>query len=106
MAVTHVTDKSFDEFVSTSGVAVVDFWADHCGPCKAIKPFVEGIATKLAGQVKIGMVDVDEECKLAGRMDIGSIPHFNIYKDGEIVDTIVGALPPDKLLARISSHLG
>lgn len=105
MAPVHVTSRSFDEFISAAGVSVVDFWAPWCAPCLALKPVMENLNSKLTHKVSIGMVDVEEECALAGRMEIGSIPHINVYKDGEIVDTIVGVLPPDKLAARINKHL-
>jgi thioredoxin 1 len=102
MSVSHVTGKNFDEFVSGNGVTVVDFGAPWCAPCKAMKPVMDDFAKKHAGKVRVAMVDVEEECALAGRMHISSLPHIAVYKNGELVETLVGALPPAKLAEKIS----
>lgn len=105
MSVSELSGKDYAEFVSRKGVVLVDFWADWCGPCKAMKPVLNEIGKKLSGKVRVGMVDVDEECALAGQMQISSLPHFAIYKDGKMVDSIQGALPPASLNSRIEKFL-
>jgi len=105
MSVSNLTGQNFDEFVSGAGVTVVDFWADWCAPCRAMKPIVESLGSELGGKVKVGLVDIEEECGLAGSQSVSSLPHFNIYKDGKIVDTIAGALPPALFKKRVAQYI-
>lgn len=110
MAVTHpvaVTDGDFQEQVEQhQGLTMVDFWAAWCGPCQIIAPVVEQIAEEFEGQVKVAKVDVDANQKVAFRFNVRSIPSILFFKNGEHVDTVVGAVPKAYLVERIEKHLG
>lgn len=97
-----VTSKNFDEFVN--GVAVVDYWASWCGPCKMLAPVLEQVADQLP-TVKFGKVNVDEENELANAAEVQAIPNVCIYKNGELVDRIIGVQPLAKIVETIKKHL-
>ncbi len=93
-AVVTLTDSTFEEEVLKSDVPVlVDFWASWCGPCLRIAPIIEELATELAGKVKVGKVDVDENQQSAINYGVQSIPTLILFKDGKIAERIVGAVP-------------
>jgi thioredoxin 1 len=91
-------DATFDKEVLKSDVPVlVDFWAVWCGPCKAIAPAVEQLASEYKGKVKVAKMDVDEHQQVPQQYGIRSIPTLLVFKGGRVVDTIVGAVPKAKL---------
>lgn len=91
-------DATFDKEVLKSDVPVlVDFWAVWCGPCKAIAPHVEELATAYKGKVKVAKMDVDQHQQVPQQYGIRSIPTLLVFKGGRVVDTIVGAVPKSKL---------
>ena len=94
----HVTDDNFDTEVLSSEIPVlVDFWAEWCGPCKMIAPILEEIASEYAGKVKVCKVDVDANPDVPGKFNIRGIPTLIMFKDGNAVDTKVGALSKSQL---------
>ena len=105
-AAIKITSENFESEVVKSAVPVlVDFWAEWCGPCRMVLPIVEEIAGELAGKAKVGKVNVDESPELASQFDVASIPTLLIFKNGAVVDQMVGALPKPKLLERLKAQL-
>jgi thioredoxin 1 len=109
MAGDHVqtfTDSNFDETVIKSGApVVVDFWAEWCGPCKRLAPTVDALATEYAGKVTVGKLDVDGNPNTATKFQIRGIPTVMIFKDGQVVESIVGLAQKDDLKRAIDKHL-
>lgn len=102
-----VDDATFaTEIEGVEGLAMVDFWAEWCGPCKMVAPVVKQLASEYEGQLKVGKLDVDENQQTAMRFNIRSIPSILFFKDGKHVDTVVGAVPKPMLEQKIQEHLG
>ena len=102
----QITDDQFEsEVIKSSTTVLVDFWAEWCGPCKAIAPTLEEIAGDYDGRLKVVKVDVDENRQSATQYGIRSIPSLLLFKDGAEVDRIIGALPKQQLMEKIDSHL-
>ena len=102
----EITESNFESEVIGSPIPVlVDFWAIWCGPCKMISPIVDLIATEMAGTAKVGKVNVDNSAALANRFNVRSIPTLLFFKNGELVDTIVGATSKDNIVGRLKALL-
>ncbi|MDF1506940.1 thioredoxin [Robertmurraya sp. DFI.2.37] len=104
MAITNVTDQNFDTETS-SGVVLADFWAPWCGPCKMIAPVLEELDSELGEKLKIVKLDVDDNQETAAKFGVMSIPTLLVFKDGEVVDKVVGFQPKEALAERLNSHL-
>ena len=101
-----VTDASFDQDVLQSDVPVlVDFWAPWCGPCRMVAPIVDEIAKEFDGRIKVVKLNTDENPNVASQYGIRSIPTLMVFKGGQKVDTVVGAVPKTTLASTISKYL-
>lgn len=102
----QLNDKNFDEVVKSSEVPVlVDFWAEWCGPCKMIEPILEEIAEEMSGKLVIGKLNVDESLEIARRFEIMSIPTLMLFRNGEPVKRVIGAMPKRALLKELQPAL-
>ena len=102
----EVTDSNFQSEVLNSATPVlIDFWAEWCGPCKMIAPLVEELAKEYDGKLKVGKVDVDSNQQVSMQFGIRSIPTLLIFKQGKVVDQLVGAVPKRMLVEKITKHL-
>ncbi len=100
-----VTDSNFEtEIEKASGLAVVDFWAEWCGPCRMIGPVIDQLAAEYAGKAKVTKLDVDSNQKTAMKYGVRSIPTVLFFKDGKLVDQIVGAVPKPALEQKFKQH--
>ena len=96
--VIELNDSNFDrEVVKSDKPVLVDFWAEWCGPCKVIAPVVEELATDYKGKIKFGKVNVDDNNMVASEYGVRSIPTLLIFKNGSVVNQIVGAVPKEKI---------
>ena len=97
-----VTDNDFgDQVINSSTPVLVDFWAEWCGPCRALGPVIENLSEEYAGQVKVAKVDVDSNPQVAMQFGIRSIPTVMLFDKGQIVDTFIGVRPKSDYAASI-----
>ena len=102
----EITDSNFESEVEKSDVPVlIDFWAAWCGPCRALAPTVDEIATEYAGKLKVGKLDVDANTSLSARFSIRGIPTLLLFKDGQVKEQLVGAVPKTTIVGAISKHI-
>ncbi|HET6664760.1 MAG TPA: thioredoxin [Acidimicrobiales bacterium] len=104
--ITTLTDATFDEEIGAAAEPViVDFWAEWCGPCKAIAPVLEEIASEHAGKVRVAKINIDDHPGAARRFDVMSIPTLIVFKDGQPARRVVGAKPKGALLEELSEFI-
>lgn len=101
--VKELTDSDFQQFTGQGGVVLVDFWAPWCGPCRRVSPIIEQLSEEMDG-VHFGKLNTDDNQQTAMEHGIMSIPTLMIFKDGEKVDQVIGAVPKDSLVATLSKH--
>ena len=105
MSLQHFQESTFDAAVNAAPLAMVDFWADWCGPCKILGPVIEGLAAQYDGKVVVGKVNVDDEPELAQRFGVMSIPTVVFLKNGAELDRKVGVMPADAFTAVLDANL-
>lgn len=104
LATVHLTEQNFDEALAANqGVMMVDFWAEWCGPCRAIAPVLEDLARESGGRVTLAKVNVDENPGLAARYGIRSIPTVLFVKLGKVSDQVIGAVPKAQLQKKLDA---
>lgn len=106
MSVAHLTDANFDQEVLKSNIPVlVDFWAAWCGPCRMVGPIIEELSNDYQGRFKMTKLDVDANPQKSSQFGIRSIPTMMIFKNGQIVDTLIGAMPKPAIAARLDAAI-
>jgi thioredoxin 1 len=106
MSLLHLTKENFKEEIKDyEGVALVDFWAPWCGPCQMVGPFIEEISKEMEGKVKVGKVNVDEEGSLGQEYEIMSIPAVFVFKNGEVVERLIGAMAKSNYVEVLNKYL-
>ena len=104
--VKNINDKDFaNEILSDKGLVLVDFWAEWCGPCKQLAPVLEQIQTEYEGKVKIFKLNIEESPETPTKYQVRGIPNLLLFKDGEVIDSKVGALPKKVLIDWLESNL-
>ena len=101
----EITDSNFNEILKSDQPVLVDFWAEWCGPCKMIGPIVEELAGDYDGKAVIGKVDVDTNPEVSAKFGIRSIPTLLVFKNGEVVDKQIGAVPKNVLAQKLDAQL-
>ncbi len=103
----HLTEDTFkSEVLEAPGVAVVDFWAEWCGPCKHLGPTIDSLADEFQGKAKVAKVDIDAHQALAVQYDVQSIPTLLYFKDGELAGRHVGLAPRDQIAGKLNELVG
>lgn len=106
MSTENVSDSEFQSKVlEAEGPVLVDYWAEWCGPCKQISPTLEEIATNMSGQIKVAKMNIDDNPQTPSKYGVRGLPTLMLFKDGEVVATKIGAMPPSQLTDWVNSHV-
>jgi thioredoxin 1 len=106
MAILHLNDSNFNsEVINSKEPVLVDFWAEWCGPCKRVAPVIEEVSRDYAGRVKIGKLNVEEGVNTATKFGVMSIPTLMLFKNGKIIQQIVGVVSKNELKSMIDNNL-
>lgn len=100
----HVTDANFDETLKKKKVVLIDFWANWCGPCRALAPTIVEVAKEFSGKALVGKLDVDENAATAQRFQVFSIPTMILFKDGAETERLVGLCAKNKIADLLNKH--
>jgi thioredoxin 1 len=104
--ITNLTTESFKSTVNSSTTPVlVDFWAPWCGPCKAIAPILEELATELDGKLKVAKINIDDHDGVAAEYGVRAIPTMLLFKGGKVAETLVGMMPKATLKSKLAAHV-
>ena len=102
----HFNDDNFEsEVLKSQTLVLVDFWAEWCMPCQFVAPAIEALANEYKGQVKIGKLNVDQNPVMPGKFGVSGIPSLILYKDGEVVDSLVGAAPKEQIAYMLNKYV-
>jgi len=105
--IVEVTDANFDaDVLKSDKLVLIHFWATWCGPCRAIAPIVEELATEYQGKVKVGKMDVDRNSATPMRYGVRGIPTLLVFKDGQVKEQIVGYVPKEQIQKALDKHVG
>jgi len=99
-----ITDADFDDFVKKYNTIVIDCWAPWCGPCRIVGPVIDELAKEMQGKIVFGKLNVDENQKTSMKYQIMSIPTMLIFKNGNLIDKLIGAIPKDQLKQKLESY--
>jgi len=100
----HITDSNFEDTIKKNNVVFVDFWANWCGPCRALAPTIEELAKEFNGKILVGKLDVDENPVTAERFQVFSIPTMILFKNGKETERLVGLCPKNRIANTLSKH--
>ncbi len=101
----HLTDENFDAEITKNSLVLVDFWAEWCAPCRIIAPVIEQLAGEYQGKILFGKLNVDENPATAAKYRIMSIPSLLLFKEGKVVDKVIGAVPKPYLIEKINKYV-
>jgi thioredoxin 1 len=101
----EITDANFEQLIQSDKPVLIDFWAEWCGPCRMVGPVVEELATEYEGRAIVGKLDVDANPQVSGKLGVRSIPTLLVFKNGQLIDKQVGAVPKHVLAQKLEAHL-